>query len=83
MPIWPVIYWLANAVRIITYTLQLLALGAEVAATVSNGEALDGRATNRAWLAAAVSYTEVGLGGAPLTVRAFVGVNAGAFAVYG
>jgi hypothetical protein len=61
--------------------LWLLTVGAEIAAAVSDGKALDGYTTNRAWLAAAVSHTEVGMGSAKLTVWSFIGVNAGALTI--
>ena len=60
-----------------------MAVGAEVAAAVSDGKALDGCVTGWAWLAASVSHAEVGMRSAQFAIWAFIGVNAGAFAING
>ncbi len=63
--------------------LGVLAVRAEVAAAVSDGQALDGCATDGTRFATAVSNMEVGMGSAQLPIGAFIGVNAGAFAING
>jgi len=63
--------------------LQFLALRAEIATTISDGKALDGCAAYRTWFAAAVRYAEVVVCRAQLSVRPFIGVNAGTLAFDG
>ena len=63
-----------------TSDLESLAIGAKVAAAISNGETLDGSTADRARLATEVSDTEVELGSAQLAIRAFICINTGAFA---
>jgi len=75
--------YLIDNICICQVVLWLLTYGAEVAAAVSDGNTLDGCSTYRAWFAAAVGYTEVVMRSAQLTVRPFIGINAGALTVNG
>ena len=68
---------------IIPACLWLLAVGAEIAAAVSDGTALDGCAADGTWLAAAVSYMKIIVCSAQLPIGPFIGINAGTFAVNG
>ena len=58
-----------------------MAVGAEIAAAVSDGQALDRPAAYRTGFATTVSHTKVKVGSAQLTAGAFIGINTGAFAV--
>ena len=75
--------FLRITVCIIPACLWLLAVGAEIAAAVSDSKALDGCAADRAWLVAAESHIEVIMCGAQLSIGAFISVNTGTFAVNG
>ncbi len=60
------------------YNLKFLAVGAKVAAAVSDRDTLDRCAAVGAWLVFSVGYAEAEVGGSILAAGAFIGVYAGA-----
>jgi hypothetical protein len=62
---------------------NLLAPGTEIAAAVPDSQALDGRAAHRAGFTTPMSHTEVIMCRAQLPIRSNIGIDTGAFAVYG